>query len=298
MYMAMGSVPATVQHLQPELATGLPSLQAVLGRVRRDLASPDCLVKNALKAAHNSRTPSEHQQSVACVSHSLVRAYMIELRGGDNCWSRFIHALWRAWESDQLEDMQIALDYLSASGAATAELPAMITRMATLCELSDARARGRPHMVVLEFLQVAAVMITVAYPVQSIACDMFPCTKDKSKLLWTGKQAQEGSDAVDKALKHLRGATPDMTFGFEVNQATESKLACYTHIHAVVQYTRMFFRSEATAQLDAQLYEMYRFFLSLVQHEVNRQLPAAQNLFKVLLFASLAVVVVLVYHLM
>ena len=55
MYMAMGSVPATVQHLQPELATGLPSLQAVLGRVRRDLASPDCLVKNALKAAHNSR---------------------------------------------------------------------------------------------------------------------------------------------------------------------------------------------------------------------------------------------------
>ena len=60
----------------------------------------------------------------------------------------------------------------------------------------------------------------------------------------------------------------------------------------------MFFRSEATAQLDAQLYEMYRFFLSLVQHEVNRQLPAAQNLFKVFLFASLAVVVVLVYHLM
>ena len=57
MYMAMGSVPAMVQHLQPELATGLPSLQAVLGRVRRDLASPDCLVKNALKAAHNSRTP-------------------------------------------------------------------------------------------------------------------------------------------------------------------------------------------------------------------------------------------------
>ena len=59
-----------------------------------------------------------------------------------------------------------------------------------------------------------------------------------------------------------------------------------------------FVRSEATAQLDAQLYKMYRFFFSVVQHEVNRQLPAAQNLFKVLLFASLAVVVVLVYHLM
>ena len=52
------------------------------------------------------------------------------------------------------------------------------------------------------------------------------------------------------------------------------------------------------SQLNAQLYKMYRFFLSVVQHEVNRQLPAAQNLFKVLLFASLAVVVVLVYHLM
>ena len=70
--------------------------------------------------------------------------------------------------------------------------------------------------------------------------------------------------------------------------------ACLLHTHTCgcTVHTDVF------SQLDAQLYKMYRFFLSVVQHEVNRQLPAAQNLFKVLLFASLAVVVVLVCHLM
>ena len=193
-------------------------------------------------------------------------------------------------------DMQVALDYLAASGAAIAELPTMLASMATLCELTDARARGRPHMAVLELLQVAVIMYTVAYPVQALAHDRFPCTDDKSKVLWTGKCAQKGSEAVNKALVRLREGQADALFGCALTRTSDAKLDCYAHLHAVSQYARVFYASEATAQMDRQLQAMYCFFVSVVQHEVGRQLPMAQSLYQTLVLAAVAIVIALVYQ--